>query len=184
MPAAQSRRPVLVFNRFRASCVQHWPAWTQAFRVAEPTLTMTALGKIVVAAKGVLKMPTIRKLTEQEVQTLENKGKGQRQLVEEQYDGFLADYGPGDYGEAELDEGENRLTVRNRFKAAAARRGLGLTFPRTTGNVIRFRVAPTVEAEVAPEPEPAAEPEPPPTSQAAPPRSRGGRKKAAAAPAR
>jgi hypothetical protein len=128
-------------------------------------------------------MPTIRKLSEQEVQALENKGKSQQRLTEEQYDAFLADYGPGDYGEAELEPGENRLTVRNRFKAAAARRGLGLVFRRTTGNVIRFRVAPTVEAEAAPEPEPAAEPEPPPTSQVAPPRSRGGRKKVAAAPA-
>jgi hypothetical protein len=87
------------------------------------------------------KMPTMRKLSEQEVQTLENKGKGQRRLVEEQYDAFLADYGPGDYGEAELDEGENRLTVRNRFKAAAARRELNLTFQRTTGNLLRFQIA-------------------------------------------
>jgi hypothetical protein len=49
-------------------------------------------------------MPTMRRLTAQEVQTLENKGKGQRKLVEEQYDAFLAGYGPGDYGEAELSE--------------------------------------------------------------------------------
>lgn len=69
---------------------------------------------------------------------------------------LLADYSPGDYGEAELNEGEKRLTVRNRFKAAA-RRGLGLTFQPTRGNVMRFRVAPT-----------AVEPEPPPTPQAAP----------------
>jgi hypothetical protein len=129
-------------------------------------------------------MPTIRKLSEQEVQTLENRGKGQRQLVEEQYDAFLADYGPGDYGEAELDEGENRLTVRNRFKAAAARRGLELVFPRTTGNVMRFRIAPAA-AGAAPEvePEPAVGAEPPSTSQAAP-KGRGGRRKAAGAPAR
>jgi hypothetical protein len=112
-------------------------------------------------------MPTVRRLTAQEVQTLENKGKGQRKLVEEQYDALLADYGPGDYGEAELEEGENRLTVRNRFKAAAVRRGLSLIFPRTNGNVIRFRIAP------------AAEPEPAPTPQAAP-KGRGGRRRVAA----
>jgi hypothetical protein len=124
-------------------------------------------------------MPIVRKLTQQEVQTLENKGKGQRQLVEEQYDAFLAGYEAGDYGEAELDEGENRLTVRNRFKAAAARRGLELIFPRTTGNVLRFQVVSGVEpAEVAPE----VEPEPAPTPQPAP-KGRGGRKRAAAAPA-
>jgi hypothetical protein len=54
-------------------------------------------------------MPTVRKLTPQEVQTLERTGMGQRRLVEEQYDAFLAGYEPGDYGEAELEEGEKRL---------------------------------------------------------------------------
>jgi hypothetical protein len=53
---------------------------------------------------------------------------------------------PDDYGEAELDEGEKRLRVRNRFKAAAARRGLELTFQRTRGNVLRFKVAPALAA--------------------------------------
>jgi hypothetical protein len=125
-------------------------------------------------------MPIVRKLSEQEIQTLENKGKGQRKLTEEQYDAFLADYGPGDYGEAELEEGENRLTVRNRFKAAAARRGLSLTFQPTRGNVLRFRVAPAAAAEVA---APAVvEPEPAPTPQPAP-KGRGGRKRAASVPA-
>ena len=69
-------------------------------------------------------MPTVRKLAPEEIQTIENKGKGQRKLTEEQYDSFLADYQVGDYGEAELGDDENRLTVRNRFKAAATRRGI------------------------------------------------------------
>jgi hypothetical protein len=127
-------------------------------------------------------MPVVRKLSTQEVQTLEYKGKGQRKLVEEQYDVFLDDYKAGDYGEAELEEDENRLTVKNRFKAAAARRGLELTFQRTNGNVLRFRVAPDAGAEAAPEVE-AVEPELPSTPQAAPKR-RGGRRKAAATAAR
>jgi hypothetical protein len=113
-------------------------------------------------------MPTVRKLNPQEAQTLEGKGKGQRKLIEEQYDAFLADYASGDYGEAELDEGEKRLTVRNRFKAAAARRGLDLIFPRTNGNVVRFRVAPGAGA--------AAEP----VVVEAAPKGRGGRGRAAA----
>jgi hypothetical protein len=118
-------------------------------------------------------MPIVRRLTAQEVQSLERKGKGQRRLVEEQYDAFLADYGPGDYGEAELDEDENRLTVRNRFKAAAARRGLSLIFPRTNGNLLRFQVVSGLEpAEVA------VEPERPSTPQTAP-KGRGGRRRAA-----
>src|SRR5262245_21724520 len=108
-------------------------------------------------------MPSVRKLAPEEVQTIENKGKGQRKLTEEQYDAFLADYAVGEYGEAELGEDENRLTVRNRFKAAATRRGIGLDFNRTRGNIIRFKVinasgnghaqaAPVVSAPVIEEP--------------------------------
>ena len=85
-------------------------------------------------------MPTMRKLTPDEVQTIENKGRGLRKLAEEQYDRFLAEYDVGDYGEARLDPEEKRLTVRNRFRAAAGRRGLSLQFIRTIGNVIRFKV--------------------------------------------
>jgi hypothetical protein len=87
-------------------------------------------------------VPTVRKLAPDEVQTLQTKGKGQRKLVEEEYDRYLADYGPGDYGEAELGEDEKRLTIRNRFQAAAERRGVQLTFLRTKGSALRFKVAP------------------------------------------
>ncbi len=132
-------------------------------------------------------MPTVRKLTSQEVQTLEYKGKGQRKLLEEQYDAFLADYQGGDYGEAELKEDEKRLTIRNRFKAAAARRGIELTFQRTTGNTLRFKVAPILAAaaDVAPE-APAAQAAVEielPVASDAPPKRRGGRRKAVVAPA-
>jgi hypothetical protein len=133
-------------------------------------------------------MPIVRKLDPQEVQTLERKGKGQRKLIEEQYDAFLADYQAGEYGEAELEEDENRLTVRNRFKAAAARRGINLTFQRTTGNTLRFKVAPVLAAaaEVASEasnvPSTSVETRPSVASDA-PPKRRGGRKKAVVAPA-
>lgn len=85
-------------------------------------------------------MPTVRKLTPEEVRTVEYKGKGQRKLTEEEYDRYLADYEVGDYGEAELAPEEKRLTVRTRFKAAAERRGVALDFKRTTGNLLRFRV--------------------------------------------
>ncbi len=96
-------------------------------------------------------MPVVRKLAPEEVQTLEYKPKGPRKLVEEQYDAFLADYDVGDYGEADLEEGENRLTVRNRFKAAATRRGLGVEFRRTTGDTLRFKVIPASDDGHAPE---------------------------------
>lgn len=85
-------------------------------------------------------MPQLRKLAPEEVQAIENKGKGLRKLTEEEYDRFLADYEVGDYGEAELEGDEKRLTVRNRLKAAAGRRGIGVDFKRTQGNIIRFKI--------------------------------------------
>jgi hypothetical protein len=85
-------------------------------------------------------MPQVRKLTPAEVQTLEYKPTGQRKLVEEQYDAILSDYGAGEYGEAVLEPDENRLTVRNRLRAAAGRRGLGIAFRRTSGDLIRFQI--------------------------------------------
>jgi hypothetical protein len=85
-------------------------------------------------------MPQVRKLAPEEVQTIQNKGKGTRKITEEQYDALLAGFEVGEYGEATLDEGENRLTTRNRMKAAATRRGLGINFRRTTGDLIRFQI--------------------------------------------
>jgi hypothetical protein len=85
-------------------------------------------------------MPQIRKLTPAEVETLEYKPTGQRKLVEEQYDAILSDYAAGEYGEAALDPEEKRLTVRNRLRAAAVRRGLDIDFRRTSGDFIRFQV--------------------------------------------
>jgi hypothetical protein len=86
-------------------------------------------------------MPQVRKLPPEEVSTIENKGKGQRKLTEEEYDRIIADFNEGDYGELTLVAGENRLTVRNRLKAAAKRKGVPLTFMRTRGEEIRFKVA-------------------------------------------
>src|SRR4051794_36327201 len=85
-------------------------------------------------------MPQMRKLAPEEVQEIENKGKGTRKLVEEQYDAILGDYAVGEYGEATLDPDENRLTVRNRLKAAAGRKSIGINFRRTSGDFIRFQI--------------------------------------------
>lgn len=85
-------------------------------------------------------MPLMRKLSAEEVDAIENKGKGTRKLTEEFYDSIIAEYEPGDFGEATLDEGENRLTVRNRLKAAASRRHLNIDFRRTGGDLLRFQV--------------------------------------------
>src|SRR5690242_12581011 len=95
-------------------------------------------------------MPSVRKLNADEVWALENKGKGHRKLIEEQYDSILGEYGEGEYGEAMLDPSENRLTVRNRLKAAARRRNLAIDFRRTKEDLLRFQVV------AAPEPSPPA----------------------------
>lgn len=94
---------------------------------------------ILVQQRGVA-MPTMRKLTPDEVQTLQTKAKGPRKLVEEQYDAILGDYAVGDYGEAELTPDESRLTVRNRLRAAAGRHGFAIEFKRTTGDLLRFYI--------------------------------------------
>lgn len=85
-------------------------------------------------------MPTIRKLSLEETQTIENKGKTKRQLVEEQYDAMLADFAGGEYGEVAPEEGESKALVRRRIKEAAQRRDITLTFLRTAGDVLRFKV--------------------------------------------
>lgn len=124
-------------------------------------------------------MPNFRKLDPDEVKAYQDKGKGQRKLVEELYDSILADYEVGEYGEAVLDEGENRLTVRNRMKAAATRRGISINFRRTSGDYIRFQITgqssgnSTTSAPV--EPPPVVSSEPP-----APPKRKGGRPKKSA----
>jgi hypothetical protein len=86
-------------------------------------------------------MPTVRKLASDEVQALQTKPKGRRKLLEEQYDAILGDYDVGDYGEAELLAEENRLTERNRLRAAALRRGLVIEFQRTSGDFLRFHIS-------------------------------------------
>jgi hypothetical protein len=118
-------------------------------------------------------MPQVRKLAPEEVQVLENKGKGQRKLVEEQYDAILSDYDVGDYGEATLEPEENRLTVRNRLRAAATRREIGIEFRRTQGDFIRFQIVVLSKGNGEPEEPPTVVSSEPP----APAKRKGGRPK-------
>jgi hypothetical protein len=119
-------------------------------------------------------VPQVRKLAPDEVQIIQNKGKGQRKLVEEQYDAILSDYEVGDYGEAILDPDDNRLTVRNRLKAAAGRRNIGIDFRRTSGDMLRFKITEQSNSSPAPvEPPPVVVSSEPP----APPKRKGGRPK-------
>ena len=88
-------------------------------------------------------MPIVRKLTAEEVEVLErkqSKGDNARAEIVPQYDQFLIEFGPNEHGEVELEEGENKLNIRNRLRAAAERRGLKLEFIRTNGLVVRFKV--------------------------------------------
>lgn len=101
-------------------------------------------------------MPNVRKLSQDEVRVIENKGKGQRKLIEEQYDTILGEYAEGEYGEASLEPGENRLTVRNRLKSAARRRGLAIDFRRTKDDLLRFQITAAALAEEVAAPEPSA----------------------------
>jgi hypothetical protein len=109
-------------------------------------------------------MPNVRKLNHEEVRTIERKTLGLRRATEAEYDAFLRDFAPGDYGEATLEPDEKRLTVRSRLKAAAGRKEppVQLTFLRARNSeVVRFKVG-TPEAAsangVAAEVEPAAKP--------------------------
>ena len=51
-------------------------------------------------------MPQVRKLSDQEVHELSNKGNGQRKQVVEQYDELLGAFALGDWGEIALEPGE------------------------------------------------------------------------------
>lgn len=89
-------------------------------------------------------MPSTRKLDPEEIKRLEenevNSG-GQRAAILREYDGYLSEFAPGEYGEAVLAEDESKLNVRNRLKAAAERRGWTIEFIRTSGPSLRFKVS-------------------------------------------
>jgi len=101
-------------------------------------------------------MPRVRKLSPTEVAALEQATPGPRAQVAQEYDAYLADFAIGDYGRAELHDGERRDVVRTRLHAAARRRGLALRFRPGPGAAMIFYVvaAPPL---VAPAPAPAAD---------------------------
>ena len=92
-------------------------------------------------------MPSLRKLEQQEVKTFERAGDGVRTEVAREYDSYLADFEPDDYGEALLAEHESKPSVRNRLLAAAERRGWTLDFIRTQGPLLCFKVVPEDDGE-------------------------------------
>lgn len=86
-------------------------------------------------------MPNLRKLENDEVATLERR-RSSRLQVAASYDALLAPFAAGDYVEVTLEEAEKRLTVRNRLRRAAQRRGCTLRMLRTPrdGGYLRFQL--------------------------------------------
>ncbi len=84
-------------------------------------------------------MPSFRKLAGPEVTALDQPPPGARAQVAREYDAYLAGFAAGDYGRAELREGERRARVRRRLQAAARRRGLTLRF-RPGPGPLTFRI--------------------------------------------
>ncbi len=78
-------------------------------------------------------MPSLRKLDAHEVHLIKNKGVSARKQTAEEYDGYLADFSYGDYGEAIITADEKRETVRSRLKSAGERHDppMKVTFRRT-----------------------------------------------------
>jgi hypothetical protein len=85
-------------------------------------------------------MPSFRKLSAAETAVLAQPSIGARAELAREYDAYIADFAIGDYGRAELHEGERRAIVRRRLHAAADRRGLALRF-RSGRGPLTFRVA-------------------------------------------
>lgn len=85
-------------------------------------------------------MPSFRKLSPAEVAALESPSISPRAQILREYDAYLASFAVGDYGRAELFEGERRPAIRRRLQAAACRRGLALCFHSGPGP-LTFHVA-------------------------------------------
>ncbi len=85
-------------------------------------------------------MPSFRKLSTREVKALiakreRAKAAGERARVRQEYRDYLAKYRPGDWVVVELQEGENRVTVKNRLLRAAKDLDYELDFMRTRGRI-------------------------------------------------
>jgi hypothetical protein len=85
-------------------------------------------------------MPAVRKLTVDEVQTIERKGVSLRKQVEQEYDDLVRQFATGEYAELELDSGETKPQVRSRFNKAVMRAGMDIKWLRGSGDALRFKV--------------------------------------------
>jgi hypothetical protein len=94
-------------------------------------------------------MPSFRKLSPAEIAARDHPPIGARAQVAREYDAYLVNFAVGDYGRAELVDGERRALVRQRLQAAARRCGLALRF-RSGPGPLTFHV--TTMPEIRPPP--------------------------------
>ena len=83
-------------------------------------------------------MPNFRQLSPEEIAALRSYRRGTVDLS--QYSAFLGTLGEGAGGEAALDSGDVKRTVKRRLTRAAHLLGKELRYRRTEGNLVRFEV--------------------------------------------
>lgn len=96
-------------------------------------------------------MPSVRRLTPEEVQTIERKGSSQRQQRDALYDELVRQFATGDYAEVELEAGDTKPTVRSNINKAAMRAGMDLTWLRGQSGTLKFKVTHSPFDSVEPE---------------------------------
>jgi hypothetical protein len=79
-------------------------------------------------------MPKITRMDEEEIKKITEKRvkkTNSRLIIRQQYVDMLKGYHPGEWVSVELEENEDRLTVKNRLGKAAQELGWKLEFKRT-----------------------------------------------------
>lgn len=87
-------------------------------------------------------MPTFRKLTAEELESYRAPMTGKRAKIRVEYRDYLEQIELGDGGELILNEGEKKVTIKNRLKRAAKEMNLKIKFKRSSANTVRFVVLP------------------------------------------
>ena len=91
-------------------------------------------------------MPSFEKLTQDDVSDIldakrRGRGKSQRERTLEKYMEQLEPLSVGEGIAVNLEEGDNRQTVKNRLKRAASRLGYEIEFIRSRGVIRVYRTA-------------------------------------------
>lgn len=65
---------------------------------------------------------------------------GQRAMVRDEYKGYLKNLKTGEGGQLQIENGEKKVTIKNRLKRAAEELDVTLEFKRTGSDMVRFQV--------------------------------------------